>query len=97
MPKSTNHEYPQLRNSSTFERGALINTFSQPLLNCNIPMWNFASNVFICLSNHWTASINKFKFLTIEWYSTCMDRCYTEFPSKVIFKSNQCDTNEWIK
>lgn len=38
MPEGTDHEYPELRDSSTFEGGSLVYTFPEPLLDSNVPM-----------------------------------------------------------
>ena len=97
VPKSTDHEDPQLWNPSTFERRSLVNTFSQPLLNCNVPMWNLVSDVFVTLNNDRTTCIDQFELFSIKTHTTCMYTCNTKFPTKVIFESYECDADKRVK
>ena len=97
MPKCADHENPKLGHSSSSERRSLINAFSKPLLNSDVPMGNFISDVFIAFNNNWTACIDQFEFFTIITDTTCMDASNTQFPSKVIFEPNKSDANKRVK
>lgn len=92
VPESADHKNPQLWNSSAFEGRSLVNTFSQPLLNGNVPMGYFVSNVFVSFDHYWTACVDKSKLMPIVGDAACMYTGNTQFPSKVVLESDECDT-----
>jgi hypothetical protein len=94
MPKCTHHEYPQLGDSSSVKRRSLVNTFSEPLLYCNIPMGNLVPDMFISFDHNRTAGVDKFEFISIVRNPAGMDARNTEFPSEVILEPNKGDTDK---
>ncbi len=92
VPESTDHEDPKLGYASASEGWSLVYAFSEPLLDCNVPVGDFISDVFVRFDDHGTASVDELELLPVITDSTGMNACNTQLPAKVIFEANESDT-----
>lgn len=87
MPECTNQEDIKLIQRFTLDGGSFIDTFSKPILNANVPMVDFFTDVDAGLENPWIDRVYSMEGCSVKAYSRCVDCSHTHFPSEVVFAS----------
>lgn len=89
VPECTDHEYPELGDSPAFEWRPLVDTFPEPFLNCDVPMWDFGADVLVCLYRERTAGADKIELLPVETDPAGMYRSNAEFPPEIVLEPDE--------
>ena len=64
----------------------MIDAFSEPLLDGDIPMGDFGSDMFVCFNDNRAASVDEFELLSVVRHTACMHTGDTKFPAKIVLE-----------
>ena len=91
MPKGADQKHIQLVQHSALDVRSLINAFSEPLLNTDIPIAHLLTRMDGGLENPNVYRIDAVKRSTIETHSRGMHCAHAQFPPEVVLAAKEVD------